>query len=99
MLTAENISVDNGTASADVLLDFDFFTSREHWTFISIDGRWVIDDTAEIAPEIPEGSNVVEVQLDEYAFIYDASAVEAGQSVLSQWRTSARKHSSLSCYE
>ena len=81
MLTAENISVENGTASADVLLDFDFFTSREHWTFTSIDGRWVIDSATEIAPEIPEGSTVVEVQLDEYAFIYDASAVEAGQSV------------------
>ena len=80
--TVENVILTDGTATADISLDFSgAFSEQAQWTFVLADGRWRVDSTLTIAPEIPEGSTVVDVQLDEYEFIYDPAAIAAGDSV------------------
>ena len=79
--TVENIAVTDGTATADVSLNFGPFSENAHWSLILEGGRWKIDDTASIAPEIPAGATVVDVQLDEYEFTYDQTAIAAGGNI------------------
>jgi uncharacterized cupredoxin-like copper-binding protein len=79
--TVENIVITDGTATADVMLSFGVFSQSEEWTFVLNGAKWQIDDTEAIAPEIPAGANVVDVQLDEYQFIYDPAQLADGGEV------------------
>jgi len=79
--SVENIVVADSTATAEVVLSFGDFSQSELWTFILTGTRWQINDTASIAPEIPAGATVVDVQLDEYEFMYDQTAIAAGGNI------------------
>jgi len=79
--TVENIVITDGTATAEIMLSFGVFSQSEQWTFVLDGGKWQIDDTMVSAPEIPSGATVVDVQLDEYEFIFDPSSIAAGDSV------------------
>jgi hypothetical protein len=80
-LTASNIVVEDGTATADIELFFGTFTEHQQWTFVLNSGRWQVDNIVRLAPEIPAGATVVDVQLDEYEFIHDPVDVAAGGNI------------------
>jgi hypothetical protein len=80
--TVENVVVTDGTATAAVHLNFaPGFSESNEWSFVLSGTEWKVDGSTPIAPEIPEGATVVDVQLDEYEFIYDQAAVEAGGDI------------------
>jgi uncharacterized cupredoxin-like copper-binding protein len=79
--SVENIVVEDSTATAEVVLSFGDFSQSELWTFIYTGTRWQIDNTASVAPEIPAGVTVVDVQLDEYEFTYDQTAIASGGNI------------------
>ena len=79
--SVENIVVADSIATAEVVLSFGDFSQSELWTFILTGTRWQIDNTASIAPEIPAGATVVDVQLDEYEFMYDQTAIAGGGNI------------------
>ena len=79
--TASNIVVTGDTAVADVNLDFGVFSQNEHWEFVRTASGWQIDNSTPITPDIPAGSTVVDVELDEYEFNYDPSSIEPGVNV------------------
>ena len=80
--TVSNVSVTGDTATADVDLFFAGGPPESNvFTFIREDGRWLIDNSEPIVPDIPAGATVVDVQLDEYQFIFDPAPIQAGDTV------------------
>jgi hypothetical protein len=77
-VTVQDVFVTSGNATATVDLHFENgFKLYEEWKFYFLDGGWKIGPGEPALRPIPEGVPAVPLGLQEYAFVYNKSAVEA----------------------
>ena len=73
-----DLRIEGGRFHAIVELEFEVgFVVYEEWEFIEGDEGWLVNNTTPAFREIPPGTPVVDMQLDEYAFIYNKDAINA----------------------
>ena len=76
--TVTDLFVTSGNASGIVELQFGSgFGIYEEWSFLFMDGGWKINGTEPASRPIPEGVPVVDMVLQEYAFVYNEAAILA----------------------
>jgi hypothetical protein len=63
-------------ATVDVLFE-EGFSFYEEWELIEGDDGWLVNSSMPATRPIPPGVPAVDMQLDEYAFIYDEDAINA----------------------
>jgi hypothetical protein len=73
-----DITATSTGATAIVELEFGLGVEANKFTFILVDGRWRIDGSTAASAAIPPGTNLVDMKLQEYAFVYDKNAVVGG---------------------
>jgi hypothetical protein len=77
-LTVTDLFVTSGNASGLVDIQFEAgFSIFEEWSFIFQDQMWKIDGAEPAFRPIPEGVPVVDMTLQEYAFVYNPAAIQA----------------------
>jgi hypothetical protein len=73
-----NLRLEGGAFTANVSLQFEAgFSIFQLWTFQSTDDGWVVAGSEDVSRPIPPGVPAVDMQLDEYAFIYNEAAINA----------------------
>lgn len=72
--------VQEGDESASVEFEFIFgrMLTLQRYDLVNQDGRWQIDATAEVDIDVPDGVQAVSVDLEEFAFAFDAGEVGDG---------------------
>ena len=65
-------------ATAIVELEFGLGVEANTYSFILVDGRWRIDGSTSASPAVKPGTAVVDLKLQEFAFVYDKQAVASG---------------------
>lgn len=76
------ITIDGDSASAVVTFVVDgSIPFTERWFFVRVDGEWLINANEVVQPEIPDGYEVVEVDLFEYGFDFDETQINAGDQI------------------
>jgi len=76
-ITVLDSFITSGNARVEVQIEAGPFSSHEEWKMYFLDGGWKIGTSEPVAPEIPEGVPVVDMFLQEYAFLYNADAIVA----------------------
>jgi hypothetical protein len=65
-------------ANADVEFIFGQVIAPQRYILIRQDNQWLIDDTQPLSAEIPDATQEIEVELDEFGFSFDANQIESG---------------------
>jgi hypothetical protein len=69
---------DSDTATVDAEFAVGKSVSKERLVLVNENGEWRIESTEPLPPDLASGVETVDVQLDEFAFGYDASEAESG---------------------
>jgi hypothetical protein len=79
-------------ATATVEIEIGLGIEADDMTFTLTNQRWVISDSHPGQAAVPAGVKVVDLKLQEYAFIYDASAVAGGNVALNVSNVGTMEH-------
>src|SRR5690606_13347314 len=81
VINVTDIQVSGSTATAVADLAFGLQLERTLDRLVNEGGVWKIDSSEELPPPTAPGAVTVDMDLDEYSFIYDKSAVASGNFV------------------
>ena len=91
-ITINSITVSGNTASANMTLAYTDYYQTNVDSWVLQDGKWLIDDEMQQATPIPAGVRSVDLKLQEYAFVFDKSAVADGNFAFSITNTGTMEH-------
>lgn len=73
-----NVKINGASASADVDIVEGLLLKPSRFSLIKEDGAWKIDAEEHLVPAIPSGVRAVELQLAEFAFVFEPSTIAGG---------------------
>ena len=83
------------TATAIVDLAFGEVFERNQFTFVLDGGAWKVSDSQDLPFPIPAGVRAVDLEVREYAFIYDRNAAAGGNFAFSVRNTGQEPHEAI----
>jgi hypothetical protein len=79
-------------AKAIVEIGIGLGIEANEFTLAVVDGRWRIEASKAVSAAVAAGAKVIDLKLQEYAFLYDKSAVAAGNVAFNVMNTGKEQH-------
>lgn len=77
----EDTQVDGDSAETTVLWTFGNVYEHVRFSLVNEAGEWKIDGEERLTVDIPDGTETIDVEMDEFSFTYDVAAASAGGQI------------------
>jgi hypothetical protein len=91
-ISLTNVQVTGGAAVGNLILGVEGVQEATRQTFIYEGGIWKIDEGDLIRAPVPAGATVVDMRLQEFAFVYDRNQVTSGRFVVDYQNIGRQAH-------
>ncbi|HEU0074257.1 MAG TPA: hypothetical protein VFS30_09610 [Dehalococcoidia bacterium] len=87
-----DVAVTGATATATADFEFGLGIEADALSFVFEGGRWLLDGVQPGNATVPAGTTVVDMKLQEFAFVYDEAAVSSGNVAFNVVNGGAQEH-------